>query len=137
MRGARSRGPDIDIENRRGNVHPTGIGIDECLLAHVLFRQQLRRRRGPHQTRVHDTRVGNPGTCREVAAPPRKSQITGLTGAIAVGAISGGAFNRAVAIAGAATGLFAWPTLWAYLVAQVVAGAAAGLTFLTLNPDDK
>jgi aquaporin Z len=63
--------------------------------------------------------------------------FTVVTGAIAVGAISGGAFNPAVVIGGAAIGLFAWPTLWAYLVAQIVAGAAAGLAFLTLNPDDK
>ena len=63
--------------------------------------------------------------------------FTILTGAIAVGTISGGAFNPAVTIGGAAIGLFAWPTLWAYLVAQVVAGTAAGLTFLTLNPNDK
>jgi aquaporin Z len=33
--------------------------------------------------------------------------------------------------------IFAWQTLWVYLVAQVIAGAAAGLTFLALNPDDK
>jgi aquaporin Z len=63
--------------------------------------------------------------------------FTVLTGAIAVGAISGAAFNPAVAIGGAAIGLFAWPTLWAYLVAQIVAGVAAGITFLALNPDDK
>jgi aquaporin Z len=63
--------------------------------------------------------------------------FTVLTGAIAVGAISGGAFNPAVAIGGAAIGLFAWSTIWAYLVAQIVAGAAAGITFLALNPDDK
>jgi aquaporin Z len=63
--------------------------------------------------------------------------FTVLTGAIAVGGISGGAFNPAVTIGGATIGLFAWPTLWAYLVAQVVAGAAAGLAFLVLNPDDK
>ena len=63
--------------------------------------------------------------------------FTVATGAIAVGAISGGAFNPAVAISGAAIGLFAWPTLWAYLVAQVIAGIAAGLVFLALNPDDK
>jgi aquaporin Z len=63
--------------------------------------------------------------------------FTILTGAIAVGGISGGAFNPAVAVAGAAIGLFAWATLWAYLAAQVVAGAAAGLAFLALNPDDK
>lgn len=60
-----------------------------------------------------------------------------VAGAIAVGAISGGVFNPAVAIGGAAIGLFAWTTLWAYLVAQIVAGTAAGLAFLALNPDDK
>ena len=63
--------------------------------------------------------------------------FTVATGAIAVGAISGGVFNPAVAISGAAIGLFAWPTLWVYLVAQVTAGIAAGLIFLALNPDDK
>ncbi|HEV7452770.1 MAG TPA: aquaporin [Pseudonocardiaceae bacterium] len=63
--------------------------------------------------------------------------FTVVTGAIAVGAISGGVFNPAVAIGGAAIGLFAWATLWAYLVAQVVGGAAAGLAFLALNPHDK
>ena len=63
--------------------------------------------------------------------------FTVLTGAIAVGGLSGGVFNPAVAISGAAIGLFAWPTLWAYLVAQIIAGIAAGLTFLALNPNDK
>jgi aquaporin Z len=46
-------------------------------------------------------------------------------------------FNPAVTIGGAAIGLFAWPTLWIYIVAQVVAAIAAGLVFLFLNPDDK
>ena len=63
--------------------------------------------------------------------------FTVLAGAVAVGGISGGAFNPAVTFAGAVMGIFAWPTLWVYLVAQVIAGAAAGLTFLALNPDDK
>jgi aquaporin Z len=63
--------------------------------------------------------------------------FTVVAGAIAVGAISGGVFNPAVAISGATIGLFAWPTLWTYLLAQIIAGAAAGLTFLTLNPHDK
>jgi len=63
--------------------------------------------------------------------------FTVLTGAIAVGGLSGGVFNPAVAISGAAIGLFAWPTLWTYLVAQIIAGIAAGLTFLALNPNDK
>jgi aquaporin Z len=63
--------------------------------------------------------------------------FTVLTGAVAVGGISGGAFNPAVTVAGAVMQIFAWPTLWVYLVAQVIAGAAAGLTFLALNPNDK
>jgi aquaporin Z len=33
--------------------------------------------------------------------------------------------------------MFAWTTLWVYLVAQVLAGIAAGVTFLVMNPDDK
>jgi aquaporin Z len=63
--------------------------------------------------------------------------FTVVAGAIAVGGISGGAFNPAVALAGAAMGIFAWPTLWVYLVAQVIAGAAAGVVFRALNPNDK
>jgi aquaporin Z len=63
--------------------------------------------------------------------------FTVAAGAFAVGGISGGAFNPAVALGGAAGGLFAWSTVWVYLLVQVVAGAAAGLVFLALNPDDK
>ena len=54
-----------------------------------------------------------------------------------VGAISGGAFNPAVTLGAAVMGMFAWPTLWVYLAAQVIGGLAAGVTFLALNPDDK
>ena len=63
--------------------------------------------------------------------------FTVLAGAFAVGGISGGAFNPAVSLGAATGGLFAWSTLWVYLVAQAVAGVAAGFTFLALNPDDK
>jgi aquaporin Z len=63
--------------------------------------------------------------------------FTVLAGAFAVGGISGGAFNPAVTLGAATSGLFAWSTLWVYIVVQAVAGAAAGLTFLALNPDDK
>jgi aquaporin Z len=63
--------------------------------------------------------------------------FTVVAGAFAVGAISGGAFNPSVTVGGAAMGIFAWPTLWVYLVAQVIAGTTAGITFLVLNPDDK
>jgi aquaporin Z len=63
--------------------------------------------------------------------------FTVVAGAFAVGGISGGAFNPAVSLGAAAVGLFAWSTLWVYIVVQVVAGIAAGLAFLALNPDDK
>jgi aquaporin Z len=63
--------------------------------------------------------------------------FTVVAGAFAVGAISGGAFNPAVSLGAAVMGMFAWPTLWIYLVAQALAGVAAGATFLALNPDDK
>jgi aquaporin Z len=63
--------------------------------------------------------------------------FTVLAGAFAVGAISGAAFNPTVAVGAALMGMFAWPTLWVYLVAQAIAGAAAGVTFRALNPDDK
>jgi aquaporin Z len=63
--------------------------------------------------------------------------FTVLAGALAVGGISGGAFNPAVALGAATAGAFAWSTIWIYLVVQFGAGLLAGLTFLALNPDDK
>jgi aquaporin Z len=63
--------------------------------------------------------------------------FTVLAGAFAVGGISGGAFNPAVSLGAASAGMFAWSTLWVYIVVQAVAGIAAGLTFMALNPDDK
>jgi aquaporin Z len=58
-------------------------------------------------------------------------------GAFAVGAISGGSFNPAVSLGAASGGLFAWSTLWIYLLVELGAGVLAGLAFLALNPTDK
>jgi aquaporin Z len=63
--------------------------------------------------------------------------FTVLAGVVAVGGISGGAFNPAVALGGAVMGIFGWTTLWVYLVAQTLAGIGAGVTFLALNADDR
>lgn len=63
--------------------------------------------------------------------------FTVVAGAFAVGAISGGAFNPSVSFGAAVMGLSAWPTLWLYVLAQTVAGIAAGVSFLALNPDDR
>jgi aquaporin Z len=58
-----------------------------------------------------------------------------VAGAVAVGGISGAAFNPAVVIGGALIGLLPWTTL-IYLVVELLAGVAAGLSFRALNPDD-
>jgi aquaporin Z len=63
--------------------------------------------------------------------------FTVVAGAFAAGGISGAALNPAVALGGTALGLFAWPTLLLYAVVELVGGAAAGLAFLALNPDDR
>ena len=63
--------------------------------------------------------------------------FTVTAGAFAVGGISGGVFNPAVALGGATAGVFAWSTIWVYLVVQLAAGIAAGLAFLVLNPGDR
>jgi aquaporin Z len=62
--------------------------------------------------------------------------FTVLTGAFAVGGISGGAFNPAVAIGISIMGLSAWANLWVFLVANFLGGAVAALAFKFLNPGD-
>ena len=63
--------------------------------------------------------------------------FTVMTGAFAVGNISGGAFNPAVAVGISVLGLSLWSNIWIYLVANLAAGAVAGLTFKALNPSDR
>lgn len=63
--------------------------------------------------------------------------MTVLTGAFAVGNISGAAFNPAVAVGITVMGLSTLLNLWIYLVANFLGGAAAGLAFKFLNPGDK
>ena len=45
--------------------------------------------------------------------------FTVVTGAFAVGGISGGAFNPAIALGAMVTGLFEWSNLWIYLLADL------------------
>jgi aquaporin Z len=62
--------------------------------------------------------------------------FTVAAGAFAVGSVSGGAFNPAVAFGGMLMGLFAWSNFWIYLIAEVLGAAVAALAFRYLNPDD-
>jgi aquaporin Z len=63
--------------------------------------------------------------------------FTVLVGAFAVGAVSGGAFNPAVAVGLTLLGLSPVKAIWIYLVAELVGGLVAGLAYRFLNPDDK
>jgi len=63
--------------------------------------------------------------------------FTVLTGAFAVGSISGGAFNPAVAVGISTMGLVGWSNIWLYLVADLLGGLVAGLMFKVLKPEDK
>jgi aquaporin Z len=60
--------------------------------------------------------------------------FTVAVGAFAVGSVSGGAFNPAVAIGATVMGLFSWSHIWIYLVANFAGGAAAACAFLLTQP---
>lgn len=59
--------------------------------------------------------------------------FTVVVGAFAVGDISGGAFNPAVAIGASFMGLSPWPSIWIFLVANLAGGAAAASVFSFAN----
>jgi aquaporin Z len=63
--------------------------------------------------------------------------FTVMTGAFAVGSVSGGAFNPAVALAASVLGLFTWTHIWVYLVANFAAGLLAAGVFLLIQPPDE
>ena len=63
--------------------------------------------------------------------------FTVLAGIFAVGSISGGAFNPAVAIGAAVMKLVHFQDIWIHIVAELGAGLIAGLIFKFLNPTDK
>jgi aquaporin Z len=63
--------------------------------------------------------------------------FTVLTGAFAVGGISGGAFNPAVAVGATIMNLIKLNVVWVHLIADLAGGAVAALLFKFLNPDDK
>ncbi len=63
--------------------------------------------------------------------------MTVMTGAFAVGAVSGGAFNPAVAVSAAVFDLIPMRQVWIHLASELLAAVAAALAFLVLNPDDK
>ncbi len=63
--------------------------------------------------------------------------FTVAAGAFAVGSISGAAFNPAVALGASVFGIFKWSHIWIYIVACLLGGAAAAMTFLYVQPAEK
>jgi aquaporin Z len=63
--------------------------------------------------------------------------FTVVAGAYAVGGISGGAFNPAIAIGAMVTGLLAWSNIWIYLIADFLGAAVAAVAFLYVLPAEK
>ena len=63
--------------------------------------------------------------------------FTVVAGAYAVGTISGGAFNPAVALGAMVMGLFSWGDIWIYAIATLLGAAAASYVFLYTQPGEK
>ena len=63
--------------------------------------------------------------------------MTVMVGAFSVGAISGGAFNPAVALGLAVMKLVNFADIWIHIVAELAAAICAAFTFKFLNPTDQ
>jgi aquaporin Z len=63
--------------------------------------------------------------------------FTVLAGAYSVGAVSGAAFNPAVAVGITVMGLSSWGNIWIFLVGNFAGGALAAAAFRFIYPEDK
>ena len=55
-----------------------------------------------------------------------------MASAIAIGAATKGAYDHGIGFDDAGLGVLSWPTLWIYLVSQLLSGIAATTTFVSL-----
>ena len=62
--------------------------------------------------------------------------MTVMTGAFAVGNVSGGAFNPAVAVGLTLMGLQTWGNIWVFLLGNLGGGAVAAFTYRLVNGDE-
>ena len=60
--------------------------------------------------------------------------MTVMTGAFAVGDISGAVFNPAIAVGISILGISSWGNIWIYLVANFAGGILAAVIFQLINP---
>lgn len=117
----------VAVRYLRGEGKPSDVVVGPALLAEFLFTFAL----------VYV--VLNVATAKANANNSFYGLAIGFTvlaGAFAVGDISGGAFNPAVAVGISILKISPWENIWIYLVANLAAGLAAGLVFKALNPKD-
>jgi aquaporin Z len=106
---------------------PFAIGVKAALLAEFLFTFALA------------WVVLNTGTAKGTAGNSFYGLAIGMTvmtGAFAVGGVSGGVFNPAVAVGVTLMGLQTWANLWVYLVANFGGAALAAFTYRYVNGTD-
>ncbi len=110
-----------------GSAHVLPIGIKGALLAELLFTYALvwvvlnvATAKGTKDNSFYGLAIG----------------LTVMTGAFAVGGVSGGAFNPAVATGITLMGLSSWSNFWLFLVGEFGGAAAAALTFRLVNGAD-
>lgn len=63
--------------------------------------------------------------------------FTVMAGAYALGPVSGGAFNPAVALGITIAGMSAWGDIWIYLIGNLLGGAAAATVFMNVYRDEE
>jgi aquaporin Z len=59
--------------------------------------------------------------------------IAAMASAVAIGAATGGAFDPDLSFDDAVLAIFSWPTLWIYIVSQLLSGFTATITFVSLS----
>ena len=112
----------------RPTTEPAGTSVAAALVAELLFTFAL------------CYVVLNVATARETAGNSYFGLAIGFTvmvGAYAVGPISGGVFNPAVAVGITVLGLSELANIWIYLLADLAGGAAAALVFRLINAEDE
>lgn len=117
----------IHFFKQSGAAAPFPIGVKAALLAEFLFTFALA------------WVVLNTGTSKGTAGNSFYGLAIGMTvaaGAFAVGGISGGVFNPAVALGITLMGLQTWANLWVFLVADFAGAAAAAFAFKLLSTEE-
>lgn len=115
------------LKGPEAKISPMELAVPQAIMAEILFTFALA------------FVVLNAATAKGTEGNSFYGLAIGFTvtaGAFAVGGISGGAFNPAVAVGITVMGLSSWANIWVYLVANFAGGALAAIVFKLVNPAD-